>query len=75
MVGAGARCHRPVKLPETGNQEAPSLSPSPSSSIYHDSAPRAHTDSYLAAALLPGLSQSPGPFTLTLSFSLPPFSI
>lgn len=26
MVGAGACCHRPVKLPETGNQEALSLS-------------------------------------------------
>lgn len=30
MVGAGACCHRPVKQPESGNQEALSLSQSPS---------------------------------------------
>lgn len=68
MVGSGACCQRPVKLPETSNQEAFSLSHSPSLSIYHNSPPCAQCDSYLSAfffwlslCLLLTLSHHPQP--------------
>lgn len=67
MVGVGACCHRPVKLPETGNQEALSLSLFPSLSIYHNSLPCAQPDSYLSTAHFPD-SLSPSAFSIALSF-------
>lgn len=68
MVGAGACCHRPVKLPETGNQEALPLSPSPSPflSIYHNFPLCSHLSAVFPSSRL---SQSLGSHSHSVVFS------
>lgn len=68
MVGVGACCHRPVKLPETDNQEALSLFLYPSLSIYHNSLPCAQSDSYLSTAYFLDSLNPLSLFNLTFKF-------
>ncbi len=74
MVGAGACCHRPVKLPETSNQK---LSPFCTLPLYLSITTLLHAlaDSHLSAAVFRRLSQSFDTFALTLSSSVSPFFI